>query len=102
MSTRDVETAFTQGYVLVLLIEDCINSFTRDVLEAKTTIIAEKKMVEYNKNMLTVHPDFKVLLCNKSLSPDLEPELYTQYNVINFQITETMLKLKLLAEVINL
>lgn len=57
-------------------------------------------MVEYNKNILHVHPHFKLLLCNKSRNPDLSGKLYITRPVLNFEITGAMLRSLLLQELL--
>jgi hypothetical protein len=81
-SVKAVEGAMREGHILVLIIEDELDQFTTDILQAKTS--EGGRIVEYNKNILHVSPHFRLLLCNKSRNPSLSTKLCIAHPVLNF------------------
>jgi hypothetical protein len=101
-STKSVESAMRDGHILVLIIEDELDQFTSEILNAKVTEASGSKIIEYNKNILHVNANFRLLLCNKSRNPNLSSKLYISSPILNFEITKNMLKSILLQELLVL
>lgn len=99
---KSVETALREGHILILLIEDELDQFTADILHAKITDANGNKIIEYNKNILHINSNFRLLMCNKSRNPNLSNKLYIDYPILNFEITKNILKNILLQELIIL
>jgi hypothetical protein len=99
-SVKAVEAAMREGHVLVLIIEDELDQFTTDILQAKAS--EGGRILEYNKNILHVSPHFRLLLCNKSRNPDLATKLCISHPVLNFEITASLLRGILLRELLVL
>jgi hypothetical protein len=87
------------GHVVVLIIEDELDQFTTDILQAKSS--EGGRIVQYNKNILHVSPHFRLLLCNKSRSPNLSSKLCISHPVLNFEITASLLRGILLRELLE-
>ena len=73
------------GLILVILIDEQLNSFTEEILRC-TNIEkgGNKNFIEYNKSSLYLHQDFHLILVSGVKFPNLETKLYLDYQVINF------------------
>jgi hypothetical protein len=91
-----------EGQILILIIEDELDQFTNDILNAKITEASGSKIIEYNKNILHIHSNFRLLMCNKSRNPNLSNKLYIDYPILNFEITKNIMKTILLQKLITL
>lgn len=100
-AAKSVEMAMRDGHILLLIIEDELDQFTTDIINAKVTEAASGHIVEYNKNILHIHANFRLLLVNKSRNPDLSSKLFITSPVLNFEITGSMLCSILLRELLS-
>lgn len=67
-----------------MLIEDVLDQFTSDILNSKIINSANRVLLEYNKNLFYMSPDFKIILCNRSRKPDPAINFFINHQVINF------------------
>jgi len=79
-----VEQAMKEGHILVLLIEEDLDFFSKSVLNSKITETAGNKVGEYNKNIINIDKSYRLILCNKSRNPNISGKLYINHPVLNF------------------
>ena len=95
---KSVEHAMKEGKTLVIFIEHGINSFSSEIIASiKASEIGNgRQLVDYNKNMLYLSPNFQLLFCCKSKNPVIDPSTTLHHPTINFEISQSSLKKRLL------
>ncbi len=85
----------------MLLVDNNFDKFTADILTSKITQTSNRVLIEYNKNLFYMHPDFKIILCCKSRNPNILPKYVINHQIINFEVTQKLIKNDLLVQILK-